>query len=121
MADWELRLTATAQHHERGSYCILIASPGKDQHSQFKVRFLLNAYRTTVKSKSCKSNHRELGPSLIADDVDIFLLGPAKEKGLQWKPSRCLALFSFSTEAWTVSLCNSPWGLVVGWGVLSEW
>lgn len=57
----ELRLTATAQRHERGSYCILIASLGKDQHSQFKVRFLLNAYRTTVKSKSCKSNHRELG------------------------------------------------------------
>lgn len=29
--------------------------------------------------------------AVIAVDADISSLGPAKEKGLQWEPARCLA------------------------------
>lgn len=37
-------VATTVQHEERVSYCIYIA-PGKEQNSEFEVRFLLNAYR----------------------------------------------------------------------------
>lgn len=55
MADWELWLTATTQHHES---CILlhIASLRKDQTTKFEVRFPLNVrcvcFHAIVKSKN---------------------------------------------------------------------
>lgn len=50
--DCELQLPATAQHHETGSYHLLVAW-GKDQNSKPEIRFLLNVYpfHTIVKSK----------------------------------------------------------------------
>ena len=60
-AAWVLRLTATAQKHERVS--IHIASLGKDQNSKFEVQFLLNVYHfhTIKKPKNLKWNHRKSG------------------------------------------------------------
>lgn len=47
-------LIATTQHRERVSHSLLIASPEKDQNSEFEVRFLVNThhFRTIVKPKS---------------------------------------------------------------------
>lgn len=61
VADCELWLSATAQHHER--VCAAYPEPRKNQKSEFDVWLLLNAYPfcTIVKSKKsfieplCKS------------------------------------------------------------------
>ena len=59
MADWELCLTAAAQHQKRILYCILLAQE-KNQNLKFEVWLLLNEYqfRNTVKLKNHKSNHK---------------------------------------------------------------
>lgn len=41
MADWELQLSATAQHHQRVAM-LQMASPGRDQDAKFELRFLTN-------------------------------------------------------------------------------
>ena len=57
-------LSATAQHHKRGS---LITSPRKGQELKLTVWFLLNAYHfhTIVQSKNPKSNHHKSGTICI--------------------------------------------------------
>ena len=54
----------------------------KTKKKKKKVQFLLNVYLTIAKSNCLKSNHRELELSVSAVDVGVFLLGPAKERGL---------------------------------------
>ena len=41
VAEWELLLPAATQHHERGSYCTLLAQ-GKDENPKLELQFLLN-------------------------------------------------------------------------------
>lgn len=63
VADWELRLTATAQNHQRVSSPMHIASSGKDQNLILEVWFLLNVYCfcTIIKLKKCNLKHHKLG------------------------------------------------------------
>ena len=50
-ADWELWLTATAQHHERVAHCILLA------REKIKILQTVYCFHTTVELENGKSNH----------------------------------------------------------------
>ena len=65
VAEWELQLTATAQHHEKVSYHIPLAWE-KIKIKKCDVYFLLNSYRcgTIIKSKNLKSKHLSWRPSV---------------------------------------------------------
>ena len=67
-ANGELQMGATASHHERGSYQLHLALPGKDPNSKFKVQFLLNAYRyhTILNLKIVKLNYCESGICVLS-------------------------------------------------------
>lgn len=60
-ADWELRLNAAAQHHQR--IVPHYRQPGNDQNSKFKVQFLWHGYcfHTIIKPENPKSNHHKSG------------------------------------------------------------
>ena len=67
MADRGLRFAATAQHHKRVSYCILLGW-GKIQiqslkHGFYQVHgfYCMYAFHTITKSKTCRSNHPKSG------------------------------------------------------------
>lgn len=59
---WELWPAATAQHGKGVFFSPHMTSLRKDENSQFRVGFLLNAYHfcTIVKLKNRKLNHRKL-------------------------------------------------------------
>lgn len=58
VADWQLWLAATVQHHERVSYCISLVQE-EMKIKNLKGSFLLNAYHfsTITKSKDYKLDH----------------------------------------------------------------
>ena len=55
---------AASAQHGRGSQSGQIPSLGKNQNSECKVRFLLNAYcsRTIIKLKSCEVKNSQAKP-----------------------------------------------------------
>ena len=67
--DWELRLPALAQHHERVSCHISLAL--ENINSKLEARFLLNAYcfPTIVKSKNHKWNNHKPSVQLNPDQL----------------------------------------------------
>ena len=62
-ADWEQKLTAAAQHHERASYHTHIASPGKVQNSSLKhsLYSMHMAFGLSCKDKNHKWNQHQSG------------------------------------------------------------
>lgn len=64
-ADWGLRLSAHAQHHERGSYGTLLAWENSKIQNSKNILFQLNEYRFCtipfVKSENSKLNQGKLG------------------------------------------------------------
>lgn len=69
----EPRLTATAWHHKRESYCILLAQE-KIKIQKFEVRFLLNVYHfcTIVNLKNHKSTTISQEPSVLSSRSPKF-------------------------------------------------
>ena len=62
MADWELQVITTAQHHERVSYCISLAwEKTKIQASKYSFYRLRYHFHIIVKSKNHQLNHHRLG------------------------------------------------------------
>ena len=59
VADWELWLAATAQHHERVSYCILLAQEKIKIQSRVATEYM--SLLSIAKLKNCKLNCLKLG------------------------------------------------------------
>ena len=69
-ADWELQLTATAQHHERVPSGVWLAQE-KMKFKILKYSFLLKAYcfHTITKSKNPKLNHHKSGTVCVYQEI----------------------------------------------------
>lgn len=120
VADWELLFPATAQYHQRVSYCISL-SQGKAHSSKFEAQFILNAYHfCTVKLKNYKSDQRVVYAGVICTwykhnihlikfSISIsvlvvylcsnFLFSPTLLIGHQ-EPFCCPGQFNFSFTIW---------------------
>lgn len=76
-----------ARHHrDRPTHT---ASPGKDQNSTFKERFLLNAFGfcTITKLKTCNSNHHESGTCVCTHFLRIYYVASTRSSNVSIRRS----------------------------------